>query len=204
MKIADFAALVGTSAKTIYKQIDKGRLFTVKELQNGREITLISTNDAQIREFQNTYGKLPVNEGNCEDILTYNEGEYTVNEVQNPAIATDSIKDLITMNNELQDRLMTIQERLITAEGQQLLLTDKANREGLYLQEINQLKKVNEGNTKKLLTVIICSLLLFTCMAITLVWQYFNPKTVTQEKQVIKVITVDAHGKPISVLTEKQ
>ena len=213
IKIADFATLVGTSPKTIYKQIEKGRLITVNEVQNGREIALIVTSDEQIQEFQNMYGKMKVNEGNYEDILTVNEGEYTVKEVQNQQnqhILENSIERLITYNNQLQERLMKVTDEVIESKSRIPLLEDKASREGMYLQEIKDLKDkfnsdrivlIQENRKARIPLVIACLILLILCC--TLLTGVIYLKNNPQEKQVTKIITVDANGKPISILTEK-
>ena len=213
MKIAEFAALVGTSPKTIYNQIEKGKLITVNEIQNGREIALIITSDEQIQEFQNIYGKVKVNENNYEDILTVNESEYTVNEIQNQQnqhSLENSIDKLITYNNQLQERLMKVTDEVIESKSKQLLLEDKAGREGIYLQEIKDLKQkyntdtiqlIQENRKARIPLVIACFILLILCctLLVGVIYLKNNP----QEKQVTKIITVDANGKPISILTEK-
>lgn len=205
MKIADFAALVGTSAKTIYKQIEKNRLVTVNELQNGREIALIVTNDEQIKEFQNIYGKTKVNNGNYEDILTVTDSEYTVSEVQNQPIqqfSDNSIDKLITLNNQLQDRLLKVTDEVIESKSKQLLLEDKANREGLYLKEINELKSVNNRYIKLFISVSFGLITVIAGLIIFAMYQHFNPITVTKEKQVTKIIKIDAKGNVVSTLTK--
>lgn len=70
MNVADFAALVGTTSKTIYQKILNNselpvneQLVTVKEKVKGRETTLIITNSEQIKLYQNLYGKNTVNDG---------------------------------------------------------------------------------------------------------------------------------------------
>ena len=203
LKIAEFAREVGASPKTIYEQIKKERLITVNEVQNGRKKTLILTDRKQLEEFKKIYGNFTVNDGNCEDIVTVNDGEFTVTEFQNQQqqhFQENTVHELITLNSNLQEQLITVNERLITAESKQLLLEDKASREGMYLKEINELKTVNYRNTKTLITVIVISLLMIFGLAVMLVIKHFEPtKTVTETK----IIKVDATGKPISVLTEK-
>ena len=67
--VADFAELVGTTAKTIYQKIENyenlpvnEQLITVKEKVKGREITFIVTSDEQIAYYKNLYSKNTVNE----------------------------------------------------------------------------------------------------------------------------------------------
>ena len=178
-KISEFAELVGASQKAIYSRInnagklpDNEKLKTVNEYDRGREIAFIYTNDEQIRLYQNIFGKLPVNEVYCEDILTDNEVNYRVNEIQEPAKSGYSANDMkevieqiITLNNNYNERLMSVNEELVNYKSKTLLLEDKAGREGLYLKEINDLKKVNEGNKRViylLISVIVVLLLILT------------------------------------------
>lgn len=164
MNVADFAALVGTSSKTIYQKILNNsdlpvneQLITVKEKIKGRETTLILTNSEQINYYQNLYGKQPVIESECYENLTLNNGNkpFTsegtnekTNNINN--FDDDMLERLITVNNEFNNRyeqkiteLIEVHNELAEVKGRQLLLEDKAGREGLYLNEINGLKKDN-------------------------------------------------------------
>lgn len=148
LKIADFAALVGVTPKTVYKMVERNELITVSEKVNNRITTLVVTNDDQIEEFKVNYGKAGVNVGNCEDILTGVNNNVNVNEASQSCnsgdINSDIIDKVIQMNQEYNNRIATLNEELVTVKAQTLLLEDKASREGLYLSEINQLKKDNE------------------------------------------------------------
>lgn len=178
-KISEFAELVGASQKAIYSRInnagklpDNEKLRTVNEYNKGREIAFIYTDDEQIRLYQNIFGKLPVNEVYCEDILTDNEVNYHDNEIQDPAKNNYSVADMnevidkiITLNDNYNERLMTVNDELMKYKSQTLLLEDKAGREGLYLSEIKELKKVNERKNRviySLITVIVILLLILT------------------------------------------
>lgn len=169
MNVADFAALVGTTSKTIYQKITNfdelpvnERLLTVKEKVKGRETTLIVTTPEQILFYQNLYGKNTVNEGEYYEILTENNGYKPVNNsedaLNNSPVQTsagDFADRLLRVNEEFNDRyeqkiteLLTLHKELAEVKGRQLLLEDKASREGLYINEINELKT----NNKELLT----------------------------------------------------
>lgn len=184
MNIADFAALVGTTPKTIYDKINNyselpvnEQLSTVIEKVKGRSIKLIVTNSEQIEYFKNLYGKNTVNEREYYETLTDNNGVKRVNEVQNnvkfndDAVSPDNIIErLLTLNDNYNERLERYNEELLksynelaTVKSKQLLLEDKASREGLYINEINDLKKENHRNKlfiNLLITVIIGLLLL--------------------------------------------
>lgn len=205
-KISEFAALVGTTAKTIYHQIEKGALTTVTEPYNGRKMQFIVTNDKQIAEFKEIYGKMKVTNGNYEDILTSNNRENPVKEIQSQAQGTISesvIEKLMTLNTQLQDRLLNYSDELSTYKGQIPLLEDKAGREGVYLKEINELKKVNNRKNILLITVIIISLSVIIGLVFALMYQHFNPVVKVQDRVINKIITVE-NGKIKSVLTEPE
>lgn len=160
MNIAEFSALVGTTSKTIYGKINNNsnlpvneQLKTVKEKIKGREVTLIITNDEQIELYKNLYGKDTVNEGEYYETLTDNNGNEPV---ENPsdrvraliseALDIDIFDKLNTVYYEHNQELKKVYEELSTVKGKQLLLEDKAGREGYYINELNELKKVNSRN----------------------------------------------------------
>lgn len=170
LKIAEFAALIGVTAKTVYKMVDREEIKTVNEKVNNRLITLVVTNDAEIENFKNIYGKSPVNNGNYEDILTDNEESLNDNihsqSSKNDISVSEVLDRIIQINKEYNNELKRVNEELVNAKAQMLFLEDKASREGLYLQEIKELKTENEqlktGNRKTLyalLTVIVILLL---------------------------------------------
>lgn len=162
MNVADFAALVGTTSKTIYGKIQNyselpvnEKLKTVREKVKGREVTLIITNSEQIEYYQNLYGKNNVIEGEYYETLTDNDGYKQVNynpetlkTANNNEITQNILNQFITVNNDLNDRYeqkiseyIKVNNELAELKGQQLLLEDKASREGMYLNEINELKQ---------------------------------------------------------------
>lgn len=179
MNVADFAALVGTTSKTIYGKIQnyselpvKEQLNTVKEKVKGREVTLIVTDSEQIEYYKNLYGKNTVNDGEYYETLTDNNSYKQYNESNNivkPAINNDFAAEvfdrIITVNNEYNDRLQRLTDELIDSKSKMLLLEDKAGREGTYINEINLLKKENNRNQlliKLLITVIVTLILVIT------------------------------------------
>lgn len=156
--VADFAELVGTTAKTIYQKIDNygnlpvnEQLETVKEKVKGREITFIVTNSEQIEYYKNLYGKYTVNEGNYYENVTNNNGNSQVNEIQNlvksnynNVSGSDMFEKLMTLNENYLNRIETVTNELMEYKSRSLLLEDKASREGLYLKENNELKTEND------------------------------------------------------------
>lgn len=179
MNIAEFSALVGTTSKTIYGKINNNsnlpvneQLKTVKEKVKGREVTLIITNDEQIELYKNLYGKDTVINGEYYETVTDINSNSPVNEVQeqvkinhNADLLAEMFDKLNTVHNEYNDRLQKVNDELITYKSKQLLLEDKANKEGFYLNEINELKK--ENNRKKLYINLLITLLTILLLLIT-------------------------------------
>lgn len=173
--VADFAELVGTTAKTIYQKIDNydnlpvnEQLQTVKEKVKGREVTFIVTDSEQITYYQNLYGKNTVNEGEYYENLTYNNGDLQYNNIQNMVknnnnnnFGVEIFDKLMTLNETYLNKIETVTNELMEYKSKSLLLEDKANREGFYLKEVNELKTDNEKlrTSNKLLQVILITLI---------------------------------------------
>ena len=169
--VADFAALVGTTAKTIYQKIDNyenlpvtEQLTTVKDRVKGREITLIVTSDEQIAYYKNLYSKETVSGGEYYNILTNNNGQNPVNEIQNTvnpnnnnSFNGNAFDRLMTLNETYLNRIESVTNELMEYKSKTLLLEDKANREGLYLNNIKELETENnrlKTSNKRLLLVL--------------------------------------------------
>lgn len=214
LPVAEFARLVGTTPKTIYERIkvnDKlpvnEQLIVVKERINGRETAVISTNDNQIEIYQDIYCKNTVNIGEYYEDVTVNNDKETVNLYPNEVNYSKSVDNsesfvdkLIKVNEEYNNRieqktneLITVQKELLLAKQTQLLLEDKASREGMYINEINQLKKDNNGKDtviKWLISVIVTMLLLiFTVTTYLVTVNYFVNNSNTPVNEVEEVIT---------------
>lgn len=173
--VADFAELVGTTAKTIYQKIDNydnlpvnEQLQTVKEKVKGREVTFIVTDSEQITYYQNLYGKNTVNEGEYYENLTYNNGDLQYNNIQNMVknnnnnnFGVEIFDKLMTLNETYLNKIETVTNELMEYKSKSLLLEDKASREGFYLKEVNELKTDNEKlrTSNKLLQVILITLI---------------------------------------------
>lgn len=174
LKVADFAALLGIVPKTVYKMIERNEVITVSERVNNRQTTLIVTDDEQIENFRKIYGKTQVNNGNCYNSVTENEqlqpvieGEVIENNTHSNDFANEVIDRIIALNdgynaqlNEYNNRIQQVNEELITAKSKMLLLEDKAGREGLYLNEINELKEDNKRLKLGLYALITVSVML--------------------------------------------
>lgn len=174
LKVADFAALLGIVPKTVYKMIERNEVITVSERVNNRQTTLIVTDDEQIENFRKIYGKTQVNNGNCYNSVTENEqlqpvieGKVIENNTHSNDFANEVIDRIIALNdgynaqlNEYNNRIQQVNEELITAKSKMLLLEDKAGREGLYLNEINELKEDNKRLKLGLYALITVSVML--------------------------------------------
>lgn len=207
-KIADFSELIGTSPKTIYNLIKSGELLSEIEVQRGRKITLVISNNVQIEELQKRYSKntsMKFQYYENETKFTENEDTISVNETQSISennknntirqIDNEVLNTVIEYSKTYNDKLMNYSEQILNIQRELMnekakipLLEDKANREGLYLNEINELKKVNNRN-KQLFTVIvsILTLLLITVTGI-LIYTLMHPKTITNTETIIKEV----------------
>lgn len=213
LSVAEFASIVGATPKTIYERLKNNdklsvneQLKTVRERVNGRETSMILTNSEQIEIYKNIYGKNNINNGEYYNNVTVSNEEKTVNEYQNTVLTgknidnTDTFVDkLIKVNEEFNNRLeqkntelMTVQKELLLAKQAQLLLEDKASREGLYINEINQLKKENNSKNTviNLLIAVIVIMLLLIISVITyfLTVKYIENNSNTQSNTVIEEV----------------
>ena len=187
LSVSDFANVVGTSAKTIYERIKRNgelpvneQLETVNEKVKGREVVLIITDSEQIEIYKNIYSKNTVNESEYYNNLTVNDGLKPENNINKPVnISNDNtfnpdiIDKLITLNNDYNNRidtvnnqLINVQKQLMESERKTLLLEDKASREGLYINEINEMKKDN-NRQRKLIYLLITVIVMLIMVIIT-------------------------------------
>ena len=230
MSVAEFANIVGATPKTIYERIKNKeklpvneQLIIVKERVNGRETAVISTNSQQIELYKNIYSKSQVNYGEYYDNVTVNNEKETVNENTNTVSSSKNIENtdtfidkLIKVNEEYNNRieqknseLLTVQKELLLAKQTQLLLEDKASREGLYINEINQLKKDNNSKDtviNHLITVIVIMLLLIftvTTYLVTVNYIENNSKNIEEVEQPIIENVVEVEKRAIKNLAKK-
>lgn len=205
LKIADFAALVGTSAKTIYSRLDNEdnlpdneQLKSITEKVRGREITFIVTNEDQIRTYQKIFNKLPVTEGNYEEILTDNNVSESINNLNDTSKTYDNhlnakevIEQILNLNEVHREELNKVNDELIEYKSKVLLLEDKEGREGYHINEINELRK----DKNELLTVnynqrnIIIGLLAVIVLLIMFIIGYstYNKKVNELQQQTINI-----------------
>mgnify|MGYP003294717917 CR=1 FL=1 len=148
LKFAEFADLIGTTAKTVYKMEERKEIVTVIEKVNNRPTRLVVTDDNQINHFKSVYSKSPVNNSNYEDNVTINNDSLNSNNASQSANNNEVVQELfekmLVMNEEYNNRIEKLNNELIDSKSKLLLLEDKAGREGMYLKEINELKSENE------------------------------------------------------------
>lgn len=198
LKIADFAKQVGCSEKTIYNKISKGELMKVNEIQKGRTITYIITNSKEIEELKNIYSSMKFNELQYYDSETFSESKCNsenYNEHSNSDTVKDLVNKVIEISENYNERIMKVNEELMNYKIKVPLLEDRANREGVYLQEIKELKTDNEGLVKVknryllgLITVIILSVLISCILSILLVIEHNKPPKVIETEKVIEKV----------------
>lgn len=207
LKISDFAALVGTSQKTVYSRLNNvdnlpvnEQLKSVIEKVRGRETTFIVTSDEQIKLYQKIFNYLPVNEGNCEDNLTYNNSSQTVNDTtttfnnpsitENPALNPKEVIDQIMNLNEIhRDELNKVNKELVEYKSKVHLLEYHEGREGFQTNEINELRKDNNElmkvnyNQKNIIVGLISVIILLIIFIVGYIT--FNNKVNELQEQVI-------------------
>lgn len=202
LKIAELSALWNVSVPTCWNRIKKEGLTTFKKKdETNKDITYIRISEEIINKYV-------INEVNnlYKDINNvYYEDMLNVNNVNNPETVnntSDIIKDLINLNkgyneelktvyNDYNNRLERLQEELITYKSKVPLLEDRANREGLYLKEIEDLKKENKSD--KILIKVLITLLIIIIMVIIMFITYFitvdNLNNTEPEKPVIEEVS---------------
>lgn len=182
----------------IKKELSEGdeRLIISKKMVNNREITVITIAEEFLNKF--TVNN-PVNNGDYEELLTDNNPHNPVNNSTNSVNTQDLIDRVmdyseqmnITVNNIHNDytqRLLTVQEELLKEKSKIPLLEDKAAREGMYLNEIKELKE-NHKNKMRILTALLTGLFVIWVITISfLIYLLLNPRTVTNTETIIKEV----------------
>lgn len=218
LKFSEFAELIGTTAKTVYKMKERNEIMTVSERVNNRLTMLVVTNDEQIQKFKSLYSKTPFNNGYYEDFVTINNDTMNENNYSQTNNSNEMLQEMfdriISINDEYNNRIAKLNEELIDSKSKMLILEDKANREGLYIKEINELKTENEqlrtSKNKSLnaLSTVIVILLMFIVGFIT-----YTVGISTRKEQVNEEITqtveqidvnVKSSAKPIKQQNRKR
>lgn len=213
LKISELASIWNVSIPTTWNRIRKLGLTTVKKIdENKKEIAFVTVSDEILKRYINNvdnhynngvnnryYEDMLINNNNINNDSNIIDAEYTRNSA---GISNEIFEKLQELNNEYNERLERYNERyhnslqalnneLLTYKSQIPLLTDKAEREGVYLAEINQLKEDNKKlemvNNKLKLTFIFLLLtfiLIITTVFLTLFIVTKKPVEVTTPPQV--------------------
>lgn len=172
LKVSDFSELIGCSQKTVYALIKRGEVKAVNEVIRGRKMTFVIATNEQIEEFKKLYGKETVNELDCNENVTnenYIDGEI----VSTPDKMENILDKFIELQNTFNAQLLNVNEELVKYKSQVPLLSYKADREGMYINEINQLKKDNEGYKRKLTILLTFTITLIMLFGFYVVFKLF-------------------------------
>ena len=171
-KVFDFSELIGCSQKTVYALIKRGEVKAVNETIRGRKMTFVIASNEQIEEFKKLYGKDTVNELECNENVT-NEN-YIDGEIVDTPSQTEKILDkFLELQNTFNAQLGSVNEELMKYKSQVPLLTYKADREGMYINEINQLKKDNEGYKQKFTVLLTFTITLIILLGFYIAFKVF-------------------------------
>ena len=218
LKFSEFAELIGTTPKTVYKMKERNEIITVSERVNNRLTMLVVTNDEQIKKFKSIYSKSPFLNGNYEDIVTINNESMNDNipsqTANNNEIIQEIFDKIVILNEEYNNRMAKLNNELIDSKSKLLLLEDKANREGFYLAEINTLKTENEQlRTSKTLSMNILTAVIVVLLMVLVGLITFNVSTPqNQEKnkqqitQTTPIVNVNSQtsNKPVKQSNKKR
>ncbi len=176
LKIAELAAIWGVSVPTTWNRVRKEGLSTIKKFdENRKEVAYVIISDNILNKYIITINN---NDNNryYEEMLTDNNINNNVNnhvETNNNSISMNELFDkLTTLNNQYNERLERVNNELTMYKSKNLLLEDKAGREGYYLSEINTLKTDNKNlnkDNKRLLKWLLTSIIIFIITFITLI-----------------------------------
>lgn len=164
LTVQELANIWSVSVNTTWKRLNKLQnrlspdnelLVIEKRMVNNREITMVSIDESILNEFNiNNRDNNYINNAGYEDMLTDSNIKHDVN---NPQIQIDTMEllnkvmnyseqfnnSVNNIHNEYNQQLMNLHEQLMNEKSRIPLLEDKANREGLYLNEIKELKEEN-------------------------------------------------------------
>lgn len=206
LKIAELAGLWNVSVPTCWNRIKKDGLTTFKKKdETNKDISYVKVTDDIINKYViNEVNNINnnVNNGYYEELLTDNKVNNNINNAENINITANIIQDLINYNkvnneelktvyNDYNNRIERLQEELITYKSKVPLLEDRANREGLYLKEIEDLKKQNKTDKTliKLLITLLTIVIMFIIMFITYFITVDNLSNTEPEKPSIEEVS---------------
>ena len=226
--IQELSDILGISVAAVRKKIVsdmdnpdekryKKRYPVVLEEKDGRQIMLVMLSDIELEE-EKRLSKLNKIKYTAESTLqetlqeTFSDdvvdADYEPQErnvpLSNGKNEGLSAADFIEFTERYNNRLETYLERIVKAESQQLLLEDKAGREGLYLKEIEdarneakEARNVLRNVTKYFVITFLLMLIMLGAAVGYLVYKLANPtiveKEVVVEKPVIQKVEVPVY-----------
>lgn len=204
LKFSEFAELIGTTAKTVYKMKERNEIMTVSERVNNRLTMLVVTNDEQIQKFKSLYSKTPFNNGYYEDFVTINNDTMNENNYSQTNNSNEMLQEMfdriISINDEYNNRIAKLNEELVTTKAQVLLIEDKKNvaegdknhwqKEYFKLDEENKTlnKKLEKSNKTLSLFITVSITLLFTFIGALLTYNITKeqPPVVEKKQEVVE------------------
>ena len=201
LKIAELASIWGVSVPTTWNRIKKNNLTTfIKKDENNKEVNYVRISEEKLNEYIINVKNNDKN-GYYEDMLNVDNDDNNVidadyvrqDTIKAPAVFDSFINGLKTVYDDCNERINKVNEELITYKSKALLLEEKNSREGLYINEINTLKKDNNTLLKWLITVIILAVFIIAALGVALAFYYNKPPQVIETE---KVVTVE---KPVYV-----
>lgn len=222
--IQELADILGVSVAAIRKKITtdeydtnikryKKRYKIVMEEIDGRNVMLVCLSDSELEEeirladvnktkHAAKNNVLETYSDTVSDTYTERHEQDTVNVSDDKLTSTakEMANVLINFTERYNNDMQNLMERVITAESKQVLLEDKANREGLYLQDIKAAKQETRNVIKYFtITLIILSILLILSV-IVLIHKYAHPTVIEKQIVVEKQVPAKALAQP----TKKQ
>ena len=206
--INQLTQILGVSRTAVNRKIEKYGFNTVQEYVNGVANKLVMLTDEQIdalkKEIEAYKGVNTMSQHSYDTKLNNNTPE----QIENNAVPKEMFETMLTQLRHYADTA-------INAERDKALLLEDKSKENadtadFYKSETARLTQeynrdrivlIQENRKARIPLVIACVILLILCC--TLLTGVIYLKNNPQEKQVTKIITVDANGKPISILTEK-
>lgn len=217
--INELTSILGISRTAVNRKIEKYKFDTVQEYVNGVSNKLVILTDEQLealkQEALKNKGVNTVSQHSYETKLNNDTSEN----IENTENQTKLFETMLTQLQHYADTAITAERektRLLEDKSSQdaqsaefyknkvFELTQEYNRDKTELtQQLNKDKIELANKAKK---PFIIALIIVSIMCVTLLTGFIyvlsHPKTITQEKQITKVITVE-NGKIKSVLTEK-
>ena len=188
LKISELAGIWSVSVPTTWNRVKKMGLKTfIKKSETNKDINYVSISDEQIQEyvvnlnnnvnngFNNVHYEETLSNNNVKNnnYNVVNNGNDDYIDVEYSVVPRNIAVEVVTMvtnaSEKFNERLITVNnnrlnesyEELITLKSNQLVLEEKASREGEYIKEINELKTANSRKLHYIYVLITVIVLLF-------------------------------------------